>query len=640
MRTQRSALLLLALTAPATAMAQDIDAHGFSMAPQDGDVRDLISVYRPGRMHFKEWYVTGLLEYARAPLTLVTVPGDGSDPYDSVYLDHLVALNIGGGFAVHDRVRIDARLPLYFASFGVDGNYQGVDLGVMRVSVMASILRPHPLSEKATERIGLGIVPWIDLPTGTQQYLNTGLVSGGGKLAGTFTSGAWTVSADAGIQFNPAVDLYNITGADTLLAGLGVGYLIKDNLGVNVEGVVQAPLAANTQAGTATPAEMLLSVRNRLDNGGHWLAGASVGLSQGVGAAQFRLFAGGGFGKITPAAPIIVDMDGDGILDEVDTCPEQPETFNQYRDEDGCPDALSGVAVRAVVGEDTVEGATIVLSGGPDGDTTHQSGTEPVVVADLMPGTNMSATASLGSCLEGSGAAITEEGREVPLMVRLEPKLDARLVVMVRDQDNKPIPTATLRWQGEDASCLPEGDFQVDDKGDGAQDVGAGSHQLIATAPGYSTHIEDVTLNSGESLTVQVVLKSSKVRVEKKQIVILEKVYFETAKAVIKPESFDLLDEVAAIIRANPQVGRVEIAGHTDSQGGDQYNLELSDDRAKSVRDYLVNKGVKSERLVPKGYGETKPIESNRTRSGRAANRRVEFNLIDQSDDTIETPAE
>ena len=72
-----------------------------------------------------------------------------------------------------------------------------------------------------------------------------GLVAGGGKVAGTFTSGAWTVSADLGIQFNPAVDLFNLTGSDTLLAGLGLGYLIKDNLGVNVEGVVNAPFSAN-----------------------------------------------------------------------------------------------------------------------------------------------------------------------------------------------------------------------------------------------------------------------------------------------------------------------------------------------------------------------------------------------------------
>ena len=70
---------------------------------------------------------------------------------------------------------------------------------------------------------------------------------------------------------------------------------------------------------------------------------------------------------------------------------------------------------------------------------------------------------------------------------------------------------------------------------------------------------------------------------------------------------------------------KVEVQGHTDSQGDDDFNLKLSQRRAESVRLYLIKRGITSDRLDPKGYGETVPIADNRTSDGRAQNRRVEF---------------
>ena len=75
----------------------------------------------------------------------------------------------------------------------------------------------------------------------------------------------------------------------------------------------------------------------------------------------------------------------------------------------------------------------------------------------------------------------------------------------------------------------------------------------------------------------------------------------------------------------------LEVQGHTDSRGSDRHNMRLSDRRANAVRDYLVGQGIESSRLVARGYGETRPLESNRTRAGRAANRRVEFVRTDEA---------
>ncbi len=88
-----------------------------------------------------------------------------------------------------------------------------------------------------------------------------------------------------------------------------------------------------------------------------------------------------------------------------------------------------------------------------------------------------------------------------------------------------------------------------------------------------------------------------------------------------------ILDDIAAFMKENPDV-RLEIEGHTDSRGSDTYNLDLSARRAQTIKNYLVNKGVSAERLMTKGAGESRPIDSNDTDKGRARNRRTEFHLI------------
>src|SRR5690606_16218817 len=107
-------------------------------------------------------------------------------------------------------------------------------------------------------------------------------------------------------------------------------------------------------------------------------------------------------------------------------------------------------------------------------------------------------------------------------------------------------------------------------------------------------------------------------------IVIHQTVYFEFNRAVIRPQSFPLLDTVAQVMRDFPDI-TVEVQGHTDDRGRDEYNLRLSGERAEAVRQYLIQAGIAAERMTSRGYGESRPIDSNRTAAGRARNRRVEF---------------
>ena len=107
----------------------------------------------------------------------------------------------------------------------------------------------------------------------------------------------------------------------------------------------------------------------------------------------------------------------------------------------------------------------------------------------------------------------------------------------------------------------------------------------------------------------------------------LSGVNFEFDSARLTGESYESLDRVARSLKEWPEV-RVEIGGHTDDTGTDEYNMELSQRRADAVRDYLMSKGINGSRLVAKGYGKTDPINRSGTEEGRAQNRRVELKRL------------
>ncbi len=112
----------------------------------------------------------------------------------------------------------------------------------------------------------------------------------------------------------------------------------------------------------------------------------------------------------------------------------------------------------------------------------------------------------------------------------------------------------------------------------------------------------------------------------KEQTVKLEGVHFESGSAELTTASLYNLREIASFLRDQPDV-RVEIAGHTDSQGGAEFNQRLSQDRAFAVKTFLQRQGIAANRLTARGYGEFQPLVNNDTAGGRAMNRRVEFRI-------------
>ncbi len=116
--------------------------------------------------------------------------------------------------------------------------------------------------------------------------------------------------------------------------------------------------------------------------------------------------------------------------------------------------------------------------------------------------------------------------------------------------------------------------------------------------------------------------------IEKGAKVVLNNIFFDTGKATLSPQSRLELQKAVDLMKSNPTMV-IEVGGHTDNVGDDASNMKLSHDRARSVRDYLVNAGIPGARVQAKGYGESSPIAPNDNEEGRKSNRRTEFIILE-----------
>ncbi|MHC1703990.1 MAG: OmpA family protein [Tenuifilaceae bacterium] len=148
-------------------------------------------------------------------------------------------------------------------------------------------------------------------------------------------------------------------------------------------------------------------------------------------------------------------------------------------------------------------------------------------------------------------------------------------------------------------------------------------YDLLPTVYNFYNKFEPVDLTKVASMT-KIPKNFYVTPIEVGQSVDIEHIYYETAKAELKPESFRSLNALVTFLNEYPNV-KVEISGHTDNTGSAEINQKISEQRAQSVSEYVISMGVQASRIVTKGYGLTKPKYTNKTAQGRAKNRRVEF---------------
>lgn len=279
------------------------------------------------------------------------------------------------------------------------------------------------------------------------------------------------------------------------------------------------------------------------------------------------------------------DADGDGIADRADICPTVPGLASLQ----GCPDADGDGVTDA---DDKCPDIAGTLQGCPDAD-----GDQIADKDDACP--DEAGTAELDGCPDTDGDGLADKDDECPT----EAGTVERRGCPVRDRDGDGVPDEEDRCP--DAAGTFDGCPDTD--GDGVMDADDRCPQQPGTAE-----------NKG--------CPEIKAEVKKVLEFATRAVQFETGKATLKAESHEVLNQIAEIMKEYTAYSLV-ISGHTDSVGDDEANQILSEERAKASLQYLVSRGISPDRMSFEGYGETKPRASNKKASGRALNRRVEFEL-------------
>ncbi|HYF68835.1 MAG TPA: OmpA family protein [Ohtaekwangia sp.] len=151
-------------------------------------------------------------------------------------------------------------------------------------------------------------------------------------------------------------------------------------------------------------------------------------------------------------------------------------------------------------------------------------------------------------------------------------------------------------------------------------------YALHVSRPGYlfkSLNFNYSEVKNFEPVVVDVLLD----KITAGSVAVLNNIFFDVDKYALKTKSASELNNIVRFMRSNPTV-KIEIGGHTDNSGSREYNLQLSEKRARSVYQYLIEKGIDEKRLALRGYGQDRPVENNDTEEGRQQNRRIEFKVV------------
>lgn len=541
-----------------------------------------------------------LLNYASDPLVFESADGETTSVVsDLMQADMLLGLGRG-------RVHLGLAVPVVLSSNGQD--VQGSGFGDLSAALRVGLLDPN------SDAVGLALQGRLLLATSS---MGPGLASSatGYELGAIvdYRMDRTTFLANVGTRGQPEAILENVVLDDQLYARLGLTQALDEDetYGLGLEAGAHANYSASFKNTAAVPVEALGTGWVRF---GDWVlrGGGGGGLTTGIGAPAYRLLLGVGY---EPA--LDGDRDRDGIRDSVDRCPDQAEDFDGYKDVDGCPDPATQVQIR-FVDEDgnTISGVRLAVDQGEG-----YKELDPNKVHGIHPGSHgLQATADdfvpLTTTIEVPEASSHEVTK---VLVRPTGTIEVRVV----GSDGRPV---DARWS------LDGGDRGRTGATASRIKVPPGEHVVRVTSNGYRPAEVSVVLKAGTSEVVEIVLEPSRVVVTTERIELREVVNFDLNKATIQPSSFPLLDEVAQVMRDNPQIKMLRIEGHTDDRGSDSHNQKLSDARAASVRQYLEGKGVATERLRSIGYGESRPLLAERNEAAWEKNRRVEMWIEERSD--------
>jgi outer membrane protein OmpA-like peptidoglycan-associated protein len=490
--------------------------------------------------------------------------------------------------------------------------------------------------------IQLALSFWLGIPLGNDAQFGgekhfSGF-SGEPRILGGWEAERWRIGAFVGFNWRAHVSQFfsTIVGNQLTYGGAFAFDAVVHRLTLVLEvfghsNSVDTIAIANGKKNAITdinddPLEVDVAAKVTVIYGFSLNLGVGNGIVAGLGSPQPRVYLGAVW------SPDVRDRDHDGIPDLVDKCPDEPEDRDGFQDADGCPDPDNDA--------DTIPDAQDKCPNQPEDFDQFQD-------QDGCPDVDN----------DNDGIDDLHDACPNDAEDHKPPKPNDGCPLSKTDTDGDGIPDAIDKcptepedkdgFQDEDGCPDPDNDndgipdnfdncpndpedmdgFQDDDgcpdpdnDKDGVPDKVDKCPNEPETINGYKD--DDGCPDTGPPTKV-------KLDVEKKQIVILDKIFFDTDKATIKPVSFGLLDQVAQILRGYSEL-KIRIEGHTDSQGKEAHNTQLSQERADAVRLYLIKKGIDDKRLIAVGFGAAVPIANNKTKAGREANRRVEFHIVEE----------
>jgi outer membrane protein OmpA-like peptidoglycan-associated protein len=424
----------------------------------------------------------------------------------------------------------------------------------------------------------LALAATLSLPTGEEDaFLGSGGVAFAPRLIAGVETPVLSVATNLGARLrkNSSLELSGQTVAvgNELFASLGAAAPLPGNV-VDLVGDLYLALALDQQDEEEVPAEALAGIRVHLPGDIIANVGAGPGLTRGIGTPAFRVTGGLAYGGARAARG---------------TAPKRPR-----RDPDADRDRVIGAADRCPEQSEDRDGFR-------DGDGCPDP--------------------------DNDGDRITDAGDKCPD--------DPEDGDSFEDLDGCPDPDNDGDQLADAADACPnepedrdgvkddDGCVDADNDADGLADAQDRCPNEPETFNGATD--DDGCPDKGSG-PVQITGRA----------VTAPPVFFATKNDLILKKSFANLLLVAKILRDNAWIKKIRVEGHTDGQGDDAVNLELSQRRATSVMQFLVDNGVEQSRIAAEGFGETQPLATNRTAGGRARNRRVEFIIVDPAG--AETP--
>lgn len=596
-----AALSAVLIAAPARAQQVKLEGFDLNAFTPSVPVDAFFGVPSPAIGGHLVFRAAATFDYASRPFHLSV----GNTITDIVAAQGFV--RVDASLALWDRLLLSVDAPAAVVQSGNDPGIVGVDfhppsspaMGDMRFGLRGRIWGGF------RDPFQVGVGSYVFVPSGSKDaYTGEGVVRAafhgllGGRAGGPTVGLVWSASGGAMIRDGEAPLATFGAGAGVVLGNdrLQIG---PEVLGTSqIGGASRSISIAGTPvtASSVTEVEILGGAKVRIAEGLFVGAAAGTGPMATIGSPALRILTTIGWAPSPERAtkPGMLDRDGDGILDDIDACPDVKGELQADPTKDGCP-----IADRDHDGVLDVDDACPNESGPKNPDPTKNGcpvDTDDDQIPDVVDACPKEPGVRSADRLK-NGCPSDRDGDGVPDAVDACPdrfgptSADPKQNGCPEDPDGDGIKGSA------DACPLEKGPPDPDPKLNGCPKrarFGDGGGEIL-----LSTQIQFVPNGKRRSETVA-------------------------------PVSEALMREIKDLIDSHAEVAKIEVQGHTDDAGTEEVNQRLSQERAEAVRAWLIQAGVPADKLVAKGYGFWKPRADNRIRVGRVQNRRVEFVILEK----------